>query len=187
MELLPTISLRPQDPCTLNRRAHQRERGQGEIAVNVHLWVVETVPARIPKAFRSVGMSMSSAHPSLALLHRAATVFRMQPRNPVLKGVVDVGRQSVDGAVFRGPPRISKAVAEIDRRSRDLGDLRHLDRSRFRTGNSAGNSGAATRLSCSRPVLSRRRVTIVTQFFRQWHRYATRALHLPNWMTYSFG
>src|SRR6266404_914479 len=51
MELLPTISLRVQYPCTLNRRAHQRERGQGEIAVNVHLWVVETVPARISKAF----------------------------------------------------------------------------------------------------------------------------------------
>jgi hypothetical protein len=34
MELLPTISLRPQYPCTLNRRAHQREPAQGEIALN---------------------------------------------------------------------------------------------------------------------------------------------------------
>jgi hypothetical protein len=132
MDLLPTISLRPQNPSTLNRRAHQREPGQGEIAVNVHLVVETVIPVRIPKALRGDMSSMNSTHPSLALLHRAGTVFRMQPRNPVLTGAVDVGRQSVDGAVFRRPPLISKAVAEIDRHSRDLGDLRHVDRSRFR-------------------------------------------------------
>ena len=48
--------------------------------------------------------------------------------------------------------------------------------------------GRLRRIDCqvARDRLERQGVTIVTQFFRRWHQYATRALHLPNSMTYSF-
>ena len=57
------------------------------------------------------------------LPHGSFAIFRMQPGDPVLVGVIGVRRQAVDGAIFRGSALVSKTVPQVDRDRSDLGDL----------------------------------------------------------------
>ncbi len=68
-------------------------------------------------------MLCGPAHGIEEIPQRAGTVLRVQPSDPVLMGVVDLRRQTVDRPVLRRATFVAKAVLEVDRDHGYFGQL----------------------------------------------------------------